>query len=192
MDWKDLEGFVAKAAPVLGTLIGGPAGTAVGGLIATALGCDATPDAVSKALASDPEAATKLAQIQADNKVALQNLQITAENNRLTADTARIASVNATMQAEAANSDKMNWFQKGWRAFNGYVVGFSSAVAVAGIIGLGYRALFLQDAGALNAIPAIALAITSILAVPGAAVGITAWHTGQALRAQATQATSEQ
>lgn len=183
-DWKDLEGFVAKAAPILGTLIGGPAGGAVGGLIASALGVEGTPDAVSKALNTDPEAAVKLAQIQADNKVALQNLQITAENNRLAADTARIASVNATMQIEAANSDKMNWFQKGWRAFNGYIVGISSAVAVAGVIGLGYRALFLHDAGALNAIPAIALAITSILAVPGAAVGITVWHAGHALRSQ--------
>jgi hypothetical protein len=185
MNWSDLEGFLAKAAPVLGTLVAGPAGAAVGGLIASALGVPATPEAVNQALTNDPEAQAKLAQIAADNKVALQNLQITAENNRLTADTQRITSVNATMQAEAANSDKMNWFQKGWRAFNGYVVGISSAIAVAGIIGLGYRALFLHDAGALNAIPAIALAITSILAIPGAAVGITVWHAGKALRASA-------
>ena len=34
MEWKDVAGIVGKAAPLLGTLLGGPAGTAVGGLVA--------------------------------------------------------------------------------------------------------------------------------------------------------------
>jgi hypothetical protein len=32
MDWKDISGLVGKAAPVLGTLLGGPAGGAIGGI----------------------------------------------------------------------------------------------------------------------------------------------------------------
>ena len=38
MDWKDIAGTVGKAAPLLGTLLGGRAGAAVGSIIASALG----------------------------------------------------------------------------------------------------------------------------------------------------------
>ena len=57
MNWADISGLVGKAAPMLGTLVGGPAGTIVGSMIASALGTSATPDAVHAAIASDPAAA---------------------------------------------------------------------------------------------------------------------------------------
>ena len=38
MEWKDVANVVGKAAPILGTLLGGPAGAAVGALVASALG----------------------------------------------------------------------------------------------------------------------------------------------------------
>lgn len=56
MDWKDLAGVVSKAAPVLGGILGGSADAAVGGLVATALGTDASPDSVSEAIFRDPQA----------------------------------------------------------------------------------------------------------------------------------------
>lgn len=74
MEWKDLAGVVGKAAPMLGTLIGGPAGAAVGGLIASALGTQATPDAIESAIASNPDALIKLRQIEADRSVRFQEL----------------------------------------------------------------------------------------------------------------------
>jgi len=98
MDWKDVAGVVGKAAPILGGILGGPAGAAVGGLVATALGTDATPDAVSAALLVDPGAAIKLKELEVNSKVQLQQLAVSAEQNRLQAAAAQYA-------AEAADRD---------------------------------------------------------------------------------------
>ena len=38
MDWSDVGGEVAKYAPLLGTALGGPAGGAIGALVAKAFG----------------------------------------------------------------------------------------------------------------------------------------------------------
>jgi hypothetical protein len=98
MDWKDVAGVVGKAAPILGGILGGPAGAAVGGLVATALGTDATPDAVSTALLADPGAAIKLKELEVNSKVQLQQLAVSAEQNRLQAAAAQYA-------AEAVDRD---------------------------------------------------------------------------------------
>jgi hypothetical protein len=98
MDWKDVAGVVGKAAPILGGILGGPAGAAVGGLIATALDTDATPDAVSTALLGDPDAAVKLKELEVNSKVQLQQLAVSAEQNRLQAAAAQYA-------AEASDRD---------------------------------------------------------------------------------------
>ncbi|MEX3628274.1 MAG: hypothetical protein VB138_01185 [Burkholderia sp.] len=100
MDWKDLAGIVGKAAPIVGGILGGPAGAAVGGLVATALGTDASPDAVSAAILQDPEAAVKLKELEVNSKVQLQQLTVTAEQNRLQAATVQYA-------AEAADRDSV-------------------------------------------------------------------------------------
>ena len=75
MDWKDIAGVVGKAAPILGTLLGGPAGGAVGGLIASALGTGNDPADVQAALAN-PEAAVKLREVEARRQVELQALAV--------------------------------------------------------------------------------------------------------------------
>jgi hypothetical protein len=60
MDWKDIASTVGKAAPILGTLLGGPAGAAVGSIIASALGTGNDPAEVERAIAADPQALLKL------------------------------------------------------------------------------------------------------------------------------------
>ncbi|VVE00876.1 hypothetical protein PIN31115_02096 [Pandoraea iniqua] len=81
--WNDIASVVGKAAPVIGGLLGGPAGAAVGGLIASTLGTSNTPDAVSAALAGNPDAIVKVQELQTNAKVQLQQLAVTAEANRL-------------------------------------------------------------------------------------------------------------
>lgn len=98
MDWKDIAGVVGKAAPIVGGLLGGPAGAAVGGLISTALGTDSSPDAVSAAILADPQAAIKLKELETNSRVQLQQLAVTAEQNRLQAAAAQYA-------AEASDRD---------------------------------------------------------------------------------------
>lgn len=118
--WQGIAEDVAQAAPLLGTLIGGPAGAAVGGLVAHALGTPAQPDAVRAAVQSDPQAAVKLQQMALDNQVQLQQLAITAEQNRLAADTAGQQSVNGTMQVEDKSD---HWPTYTWRPFMGFISG---------------------------------------------------------------------
>lgn len=98
MEWKDIAGMVGKAAPIVGGLIGGPAGAAVGGLVASALGTEATPDAISRALVTDPDAVVKLKELEVNSRTELQSLAVTAENNRLQAAAVQYA-------AEAADRD---------------------------------------------------------------------------------------
>lgn len=89
MDWKDLASVIGKAAPLLGTLIGGPAGPVVGGLIASALGSTNDVGGVSAALAADPDALFKLKQLESDERVKLQTLALAHADNVLLAETTR-------------------------------------------------------------------------------------------------------
>jgi hypothetical protein len=120
LSWKDIAGAVGNVAPVLGTLIGGPAGGAIGAMVSSALGCANTPDDVSKALTVNPDAAVKLAQIESDSKAQLQALLVQAEQNRLAADTSALNAVNQTMQAEDKAEHWASWL---WRPYMGFITG---------------------------------------------------------------------
>lgn len=90
MNWSDIAAAVGKSAPILGTLVAGPAGGAIGGLIAAALGTSNTPDAIHNAIATDPAAALKLAQYESDNNVKLQGMLYAHADNIIAAQTAAI------------------------------------------------------------------------------------------------------
>lgn len=83
IDWKEIGQSVAKVAPMLGGLLGGPGGAAVGSIIASALGVDNTPSAVKEALQSNPDAAVKIAQIESDERVKLQQMTLESANREL-------------------------------------------------------------------------------------------------------------
>lgn len=82
MKWADIADVIGTAAPVVGTLIGGPAGGAIGGLVASILGVDAEPEAVRQAL-KDPEAFVKIRELELAHARELQALAIKAEADRL-------------------------------------------------------------------------------------------------------------
>lgn len=119
-DWKKIVPILGSAAPILGTLLGGPAGAAVGALVASALGVGGTPDEVATALKTDPDAAVKLKQLEVTRQVELEGLLVEAEKARLAAETAAIVAVNATMQAETTAE---HWPSYTWRPFVGFVFG---------------------------------------------------------------------
>lgn len=91
MDWKDIASKVGAAAPLLGTLLGGPAGGAVGTVVAAALGAQATPADVEAVLLSSSEAAAKLREVESTNRVELERLAYQAEATRLQASAAQYA-----------------------------------------------------------------------------------------------------
>lgn len=98
MNWSDIGNMVGRAAPIVGTLLGGPAGAAVGALVASALNVPNDPDSVNVALAANPEALARVQELQINARVQLEQLAVTAESNRLQAEAAQYS-------AEAADRD---------------------------------------------------------------------------------------
>lgn len=78
MEWKLLIPLVEKAAPILASVLGGPAGMAVAavGTLLTAGFGGTTPEEVAQNITNDPNAADKLAQIEASNSIQLQQLKL--------------------------------------------------------------------------------------------------------------------
>lgn len=98
MNWSDIGGIVGRAAPIVGTLLGGPAGAAVGALVASALNVPNDPDAVNVALAGSPDAMVRVQELQLTARVELEKLAVQAE-------TVRLQAAGAQYAAEAADRD---------------------------------------------------------------------------------------
>ena len=98
MNWSDIGGIVGRAAPIVGTLLGGPAGAAVGALVASALNVSNDPDAVNAALVASPDAMIRITELQTNARVQLEQLAVQIE-------TVRIQAAGAQYQAEAADRD---------------------------------------------------------------------------------------
>lgn len=154
--WDDVKGAVAKAAPLLGSALG-PAGGAVGTLIASALGTDDTPEAVASAIQADPEALVKLKALEREHERELKQMVLEAE-------TARLAEINKTMRAEANAQDG---YVRRWRPTFGYMVAITwlvQSVAIAwAMVGAPENAADLINAvTALTPMWGIALSILGI------------------------------
>lgn len=78
MEWKDVSKAVGKVAAGVAPLLTGPLGIAVsvGSLIADALGTEDSPEAVKRAIQSDPEAALKLQKMQLEHQAFLEQARI--------------------------------------------------------------------------------------------------------------------
>jgi len=87
MDWPKLGAKIAQTAPLLGSLIGDPAGAAAGSaikLIAGSLGLDPNsvdPEEINQIITKNPEAMNKLHQVETRHEIELQKLII--ESQRL-------------------------------------------------------------------------------------------------------------
>jgi hypothetical protein len=115
MEWKDVGKIITKAAPVLGTLLGGPAGGTVGAIVSSVLGVENKPDEVHKAVSADPSLLVQLREAEMAQKTELERMLIQSETDRL-------AQVNETMRAELTSGDK---FKSYWRPLFGYIMGVS-------------------------------------------------------------------
>jgi hypothetical protein len=171
LDWKSIAGAVAPLAPklgaVLGTSLGGPFGAVIGGLagnaIAAAFGVEETPEAVGTAIATDPQAADKLAQLEAERGQEIL-AQAQAEVARLEQQglTARanVTEINTTVREEIAHG--VSWWH--WRHIGGYVVIWFGLVISAGAIkSMFFGGLSAADlAGIVTAVTPIFLALCAL------------------------------
>ncbi len=84
LSWDSVGKAVADVAPVLGTLFAGPAGGAVGAMIASTLGTSNDPDAILAKIKADPESLLKIKQLESDEREHIRELQIQTLNAELT------------------------------------------------------------------------------------------------------------
>jgi hypothetical protein len=84
-DWSKIATTVGKAAPILGTIFGGPVGTAAGGVVAAVcslFGADpADPDDLLAKITADPDALIKLKEFELANRAELEKIAL--ERDRL-------------------------------------------------------------------------------------------------------------
>jgi hypothetical protein len=131
MSWGKVKDAIGKAAPLVGSLLGGRAGETVGAMVASVLGVEARPDAVEAALASNPDALLRLRDMEMNHQRELVALQAQASATELQAESARLAEINATMRAEAASDDA---YVRRWRPTFGYAVALTWTLTTLGIV----------------------------------------------------------
>ena len=132
MNWSKVGERIAGYAPLLGSVIGGPAGGAIGSVVASVFGVENTPESILKAVNADPEAGLKLRRIEIENKQAIEKDL-----------TERLRVVNKTIQVESNSADP---FVRRWRPFYGYCVAISWLIQMLGFTFVfGYTALAKPD-----------------------------------------------
>lgn len=89
--WNNIKALIGSNAPLIGTLVGGPAGTAVGGLIANALGVENTPQAIEKEIKANPDAMIALRKLEGEQEIELRRLALKASDIALEAHKAEMA-----------------------------------------------------------------------------------------------------
>jgi len=170
MDWKDIAGDVAKVAPILGTVLGGPVGVAIkiGGMVASALGVSG-PAEVQQALQTNPDAAVKLREIEKDETLGLKQIAAQIILAELQTGQAQVEAVNKTLQTEAMGG---SWLQRNHHAIESLMA--TSAVI---LIYFGLPLLKLP-------VPIVDPMAWMML---GGILGVTAWQRGSANVAVAKQ-----
>lgn len=181
MDWLELgKKLAARGLPLLGTALGGPAGGAAGGLIASALGLASDqPEVLYSAIQQDPEAVVKLRQVELRHAERLEEISLESIQCAVQAESSRIQAVNLTMRAEAGAE---HWPQYSWRPYWGFVSATAFLVVCVFVCILGYQAVIGGKPEALSMIPQLVTSMAALFAIPGAILGVTAWHRGKAQR----------
>lgn len=190
MDLADFGKVLAKLGlPLLGAALPIPGGAAIGTALARAISSPSdSHEDILNTLQGNPEAVLKAREFEARHEEEILQITTAHELSMRQQDSADMATVNQTMRTEAEFSDKEAWYQKAWRPANGFSVALGSFVSVVFVCILFYKALTgqcMNIAQVIATIPQLATAIATILAVPGAAVGIAAWHRGKQKREEA-------
>lgn len=81
MNWQELGQQVADFAPLLGGVLAGPSGSAVGAILASKFGTKEDPSDIAAAIQADPNAVLKLKEVESNNETKLQELHLKDKQN---------------------------------------------------------------------------------------------------------------
>lgn len=76
--WDKVKDFIGDSAPVIGTLLGGPAGGATGSLVASWLGEEDDPAKVLERLQTNPKALVEIKRMESEERQQLRQLEYKA------------------------------------------------------------------------------------------------------------------
>ena len=131
MSWDNIKEFFGSVAPAIGTALGGPAGGAVGALIATALGVDNDAEAVAKALRTDPSLAIKVKELE---NQALQMHYDAVDKQRQAEITTLKTYIEDTQNARSRQVETEK--ATGKKDINLYILAYIAVVGFFGIIAM--------------------------------------------------------
>lgn len=170
--WDKIKGGVSKFAPVLGNALVPGVGGIAGTLIAEALDVDNEPENIQNALENiTPEMEYRLKDVQSQNVLELRKLALQVEIARQAAEAKKISEINQTMRGEIKSEDP--WTRR-WRPFWGYISGAAFFMICAAIT----YSIMAGQGMALKELGNIVIAIATLFSIPGAILGVTAWHRG--------------
>ena len=129
MQWKDVGNVIGKAAPLIGTLLGGPAGGAVGAMVASALGVKNDKQAVIDALKTDPQALVKIKELEMKHQEELQRLALQKGQLDLQELQAKLQDTQSARQREMENVKNT-----GKADYNLYFLAWSIVLGFIGLI----------------------------------------------------------
>jgi hypothetical protein len=159
MSWDSVKQQIAKYAPLIAPLIGGPIG-AVTTLVAQVLGADdESPTAIEAAIISNPQAGMILLELQERNRACYEQMLLQADLTMF--------QENAANYRAELNQDDL--YTKRWRPTMGYAVTFSWVITWLAVV---YVLVFETGKASevLNGLSATAVMWSIALAVLGVSV----------------------
>ena len=182
MNWKSLGQKIGKYAPLIGKVLPIPGGGLVGTMVAAVLGVEDTPDAISKALDTDPEAAVKLQALQSQESQTLARIAGETAIAEAVEGRKETEAVNATMQAESKSE---HWPQYSWRPAIGFTFAGCCLALVIGSLMIASKAITTSNVQLFAQIPIFIGSFTVILGSMATVLGVAAHHRGHAKRIKA-------
>lgn len=179
MDWSSLGSKIASVgAKALGEAIPIPGAGILADTVASTFDTSKDPDAISKAIDADPEAAVKLQRIQQEHKRDLARIQADMKVGMAQETTERQGMVNESLQVEAKQGVL-------WRRVVGWAFALSLVLTVIGTFSMAGAALYLGKADLLKAIPAVVSALAPVWYMTGLVLGVAGHQEGKLSRALA-------
>ena len=182
--WDGVKGLLTPIVGIAANAIMPGSGGIVTSMVAKILGCDNTPEALTTAIqGASPDQIIALRKMELDNEVELKELAFKTVKLEVDREIAVTGSVNASIQAEAQSKW---WFSAAWRPFWGFVSALAFFVVSVFCCFIAYEAVKTKNFQLLTVVPQLISAMAMLFSIPGAILGVTAWHRGKMQREKIT------